>query len=116
MRQWVAPKATLSTSPKRVNDRWRARKDDAEMTVVVKGKSMRDLQQTCLKFPPIGPSEEYVERRGPGLSAQTLGDGAEKFIAEMMVVDVDQIILINIRHRLHHSTKIIADSEPRQVF
>jgi hypothetical protein len=51
----------------------------------------------------------------PGLSAQTLG-GAEKFIEEMMVVDVDQIILINIRHRLHHSAKIIADSEPRQVF
>jgi hypothetical protein len=93
MRQWVAPKATLSPSPKRVNDRCRARKDDAEMTVVVKGKSMRHLQQTCLKFPPIGPSEEYVEPKPPGLSAQIFGDGAEKFVAEMMVVDVDQIVV-----------------------
>jgi hypothetical protein len=93
MRQWVAPKATLSPSPKRVNDRWRARKDDAEMTAVVKGKSMRHLQQTCLKFPLIGPSEEYVEQKPPGLSAQIFGDGAEKFVAEMMVVDVDQIVV-----------------------
>jgi hypothetical protein len=60
-------------------------------------------QTTYLKFPPIRPSEECVESKRPGLSEQTLGDGAEKFIAEMMVVDVDQIILINIRHRLHHS-------------
>jgi hypothetical protein len=90
MRQWVAPKATLSPSPKRVNDRWRVRKDDAEMTVVVKGKSMRHLQQTCLKFPLIGPSEEYVEPKPPGLSAQIF---AEKFVAEMMVADVDQTVV-----------------------
>jgi hypothetical protein len=61
--------------------------------VGVKGKSMRHLQQTCLKFPPIRPSEECVESERPGLSEQTLGDGAEKFIAEMMVVDVDQIVV-----------------------
>jgi hypothetical protein len=73
------------------------------MTVVVKGKSMRQLHQTRPTYlkPPIAPSEECVESKCPGPSAQTLG-GAEKFIAEMMVVDVDQIILINIRHRLHH--------------
>ncbi|KIJ92308.1 hypothetical protein K443DRAFT_649800 [Laccaria amethystina LaAM-08-1] len=49
------------------------------MTVVVKGKSMRHLHQTrptYLKFPPIRPSEECVESERPGLSAQTLGDGA----------------------------------------
>jgi hypothetical protein len=83
----------LSPSPKRVNDRWRARKDDAEMTAVVKGKSRRHLQQTCLKFPPIGPSEEYIEPKLPGLSAQIFGDGAEKFVAEMMVIDVDQFVV-----------------------
>jgi hypothetical protein len=54
--------------------------------VVVKGESMRHLQQTCLKFPPIGLSEEYVEPKPPGLSAQIFGDGAEKFVAEMMVM------------------------------
>jgi hypothetical protein len=80
---------------------------------------MRQLHQTrpkYLKFPPIRPKEVCVESKRPGLSAQTFGDGAEKFIVEMMVVDVDQIILINIRHRLHHSAKIVADNEPRQVF
>jgi hypothetical protein len=63
------------------------------MKVVVKGESMRHLQQTCLKFPPIGPSEEYVEPKPPGLSAQIFSDGAEKFVAEMMVIDVDQIVV-----------------------
>jgi hypothetical protein len=79
MRQWVAPKATLSPSAKRVNERWRAGKEDAG--------------NDCLKFPPIGPSEEYVEPKPPGLSEQIFGDGAEKFVAEMMVVDVDQIVV-----------------------
>jgi hypothetical protein len=81
-----------------VNDRWRARKDDAEMTAVVKGKSMRHLQQTYVEFPPIGPSEGYVEPKPPSLSLQIFGDGAEKFVAEMTVVelhnvDVDQIVV-----------------------
>jgi hypothetical protein len=66
--------------------------------VVAKGKSMRHLRQTCLKFPLIGPSEEYVEPIPPRLSVQIFGDGAEKFVAEMMVVelhnvDVDQIVV-----------------------
>jgi hypothetical protein len=39
------------------------------------------------------PSEEYVEPKPPGLSAQIFSDGAEKFVAEMMVVDVDQIVV-----------------------
>jgi hypothetical protein len=39
------------------------------------------------------PSEEYVEQKPPGLSLQIFGDGAEKFVAEMMVVDVDQIVV-----------------------
>jgi hypothetical protein len=89
--------------------------------VVVKGESMRHLQQTCLKFPPIGPSEVYVEPK-PGLSAQIFGDGAKKIVAEMMTLI--KSVLINIRHRLHYhqqpledpKSSIIADSEPPQVF
>ncbi|KIJ90726.1 hypothetical protein K443DRAFT_522297 [Laccaria amethystina LaAM-08-1] len=68
------------------------------MTVVVKGKSMRHLQQTCLEFPRIGPSEEYVEQKPPGLSAQIFGGGAEKFVAVTLI----KLLLINIRHRLHY--------------
>jgi hypothetical protein len=89
---------------------------------------MRHLPQTRLKFPPIGRSGEYVEPKRPGLSAQIFGGGAEKFVAEMMVVDVDQIVVdqhsSSPNHRLHYhqqppedpKSSIIADCEPRQVF
>jgi hypothetical protein len=49
---WVAPQAALSPWPKHVNDRWQARKDDAETTGMVKGKSMRYLQQGSLQLGP----------------------------------------------------------------
>ncbi|KIJ91911.1 hypothetical protein K443DRAFT_685614, partial [Laccaria amethystina LaAM-08-1] len=85
---------------------------------------MRHLQQTCLKFPLIEPSEKYVEQKPPGLSLQIFGDGAEKFVAEMMVMTLIKLLLINIRHRLHYhqqppedpKSSIIADGDPRQVF
>ena len=43
-------------------------------------ETLTSNEKTCLVFPPIRPSDKSQNV----LSAQRLGDGAEKFVAEMM--------------------------------